>query len=51
MQCSVILISHFIRQDLENGETEAVQPPQPAAPRRSHEKAVLARVWGNFDRK
>ncbi|XP_037049835.1 sodium/hydrogen exchanger 6 isoform X3 [Bradysia coprophila] len=40
-----------IRSDLENGETEAVQPqPAAAQPPRSHEKAVLARVWGNFDR-
>lgn len=42
----------FLIQDLEspaNHEPNEEQSPSTSAPTRKNEKALLARVWGNFD--
>lgn len=46
----LIWIFLFI-QDIENGDNDSAIAPPPAGPRRSNDKAFLARIWGNFDKK
>lgn len=50
------LINEFIffsrdKQDVESPDNNEDQPGQSTAPPKKNEKALLARVWGNFDSK
>lgn len=41
----------FYKQDAESPDNNEDQPGQSTAPPKKNEKALLARVWGNFDSK
>lgn len=42
---------YFYKQDAESPDNNEDQPGQSTAPPKKNEKALLARVWGNFDSK